>query len=644
MAVFYFAWVAEGVAFDPAVHNREDEKILSFEIDHSEGNFASLKIELQNPKVGLLGAGRNLWCWLSWNNGSGVASLFNGRLIGIPESVADERISLQFRAVSNSYWSQKAALADTLKVAPYWDPLWVQDRLDDPDTVLETYSAAWHVDRTSLIVTISDLLVGEAGTLDVSTAEHVYDALKLSYGSPPIKRAKMSATATWTQAGSGTVDLTEKIVAAFQDAGSPYKSPLIASLTGDGLLTNWPKAKASLGGGWLVGDEATIEWADWVEAPFKTYVYTKAADATSTSDTTTIDSRPGSWKYTPGPSNSLATGWHFSADKVSTDITGTTWETWAVIFPLGVLKIYFPAGWTASRKRSETVTLTLEADIQPLVVDPDESYTLTSNYVDQAIDAADALPIGDARKNAYFPTDRGLQSLEYLIMYCRAKLRSRARAVVAEFTAQFAKVAALDCRWNVILHDGRLPGGQATGKVTRVQLSLDGASGEMKGVVTLGFAVGYANTVSPAAGVGAITEADVLAAGVQVMTGAQIDPGTADIYYDSLDDLTVLDDDGVDLFNMTPGSVVSAITITDGVTNQLSALSGFKTYDSAASLPFTSTDPSNDGTDTPGDILTKHYTKAKLDLVAISNRSFETAYPVTLSQLMVPKGIDLEAA
>jgi hypothetical protein len=52
-------------------------------------------------------------------------------------------VTLNFIARPADYDAQKLALAETLKVAPWWDPMWIRaDSRDDPDTVLEARTAA----------------------------------------------------------------------------------------------------------------------------------------------------------------------------------------------------------------------------------------------------------------------------------------------------------------------------------------------------------------------------------------------------------------------------------------------------------------------------------------------------------------------
>lgn len=159
---FYFAWVSAGTAFDRTVHNVEDEQVFSLTVEQSEGDFASLEIEIRNPRVGLLTPTRKTWAWLSWDSGSAIKPLFLGRLVGIPTSINQEIVTLVFTARPIDYVAQKAALAQSLKVFPFYDPVWIAtDKLSDPDTVLEAYSALWHIDRVTHEVTVSDILVGE---------------------------------------------------------------------------------------------------------------------------------------------------------------------------------------------------------------------------------------------------------------------------------------------------------------------------------------------------------------------------------------------------------------------------------------------------------------------------------------------------
>jgi len=147
---FYFAWVAsDEVEFDPDLHAVEDLDIFSFGIVHQEGNFATLELDVRNPRVGLLAPGRPLWGYLSWDGGAGgLVPLFFGRLVGLPSDLIHEVIRLQFIAQSSTYVDDKLVYGSALRVRPYWDPIWIDPSrvnpappaLPDPDVVLEARS------------------------------------------------------------------------------------------------------------------------------------------------------------------------------------------------------------------------------------------------------------------------------------------------------------------------------------------------------------------------------------------------------------------------------------------------------------------------------------------------------------------------
>lgn len=133
-------------------HLVEDEKVLSIEIEHSEGDFPSLSIVIKNPRIGLLAPARKTWVWLS----HGGTPLFFGRLVGVPSNINQNAVTLEFVARPADYAAQKSTLAGSLRVLPYYDPVFITpDAQADPDTVLEARPAMWHIDRTTLAVTTS---------------------------------------------------------------------------------------------------------------------------------------------------------------------------------------------------------------------------------------------------------------------------------------------------------------------------------------------------------------------------------------------------------------------------------------------------------------------------------------------------------
>ena len=74
--MIYFAWVDSTETTFSALHHRSDEDVFAFTVDHVEGDFPSLSLEIKNPRVGLLAPLRKRWAWLAYSDGVTVTPLF----------------------------------------------------------------------------------------------------------------------------------------------------------------------------------------------------------------------------------------------------------------------------------------------------------------------------------------------------------------------------------------------------------------------------------------------------------------------------------------------------------------------------------------------------------------------------------------
>ena len=109
------------------------------------------------------------------------------------------------------------------------------------------------------------------------------------------------------------------------------------------------------------------------------------------------------------------------------------------------------------------------------------------------------IPIGGTADSVtardYYPTARGIQSVQYVISRARARLRYRSRAVTVGWGCRFRDAIALSCRKNATLFDPRMPGGAVTGKVTSYGLSCSG-DGKIRGKVEIGCAIGFGDSIA----------------------------------------------------------------------------------------------------------------------------------------------------
>lgn len=580
--MFFFAWVAPTETTFGLEHQVEDEKIVGIALTHQEGQFAKIDITVKNPRTGLLAPGRDQWAWLSYcdpqNPTAGVAPLFFGRIVGVPQQVQGNAIALTFLARPAAYDTIKRALAESMRVAPYWDPIFVAaDKRDDPDTVLEGYTHAWHIDRVTHEVTASDILNGEDGLIDF---DDDFISLDISYSQPPLASVKVSAEVNWAQAAAGTVDFTKQLVDAFKAAGSG-DGHSIKSLTGDGLMLDYPEKDDRIGSGWTFGDGSIVR-TDGVVVPAN------------------------------------------FQQVIMTNGTGS--------FPIWAMKPVFLADYEVSRNRQETLSFTLQADCQALVTDPegeDITEIKVSGDADEPIDEANTenpfgLPISDVRNRAYLPTPRGRQSLEFLICLARRVILERARAIAITVTVPFSAGLALSCRKNARVSDAHIPGGQATGKI--IGYSLTASNGQMQASVTIGCSIGKGNTVGTLTGTPVYVEEGYVDTGYQLYDGQTFMPVAGEVSYEEFGQI-LPNDDGVDFFVMDPATLVQQITIVNPLPTQQAVLSAFKPDISAAI-----------------NALNQVFTEVDGDFKPLKGGPFITNYPITVSALAVPKTIDLEAA
>ena len=609
-------------AYDPTVHAVIDESILSVKIEQTEGNFALASVTMRNPYIGLLATGRQAWCWLSWSDdtlgaGAPYVPLLQGRLVGIPADMEAEVVTLQFVAQPPDYLNQQELLMTGLRVAPYYDPVWLTNGIDDPTTILEARNDRWHTDRCTLTVSISDEIIGEDGALLIGSdapagMQHVYSDLKVKIGNPPLSAVYVTGTVSWNQVAEGTIDITPQVCELFTKGGSIYGYPCVSAYCGEGLFTTWPKPGAGIGGGWSVNFDSTIV----------DYTDTFSPINLSVNFNTSFFRPIAIGEINPNP------------------FPGT--DGYAAVFPLDVYQVTMFLDYAASRPWTEVVTFFLQAGVQPILTDSrasTEQLSLRSSIIEDPIDPGGGVPLYDSRSNTYFKTPRGQQSFQWLLAYAKAKLALRARCVEITFTVPWAVAvnAGLSCRWNAQIDDPRLPGGTATGKVIAYTLVLSASEG-MKASVTIGCTIGTGGA-PVAALVGDSTYIDDYIDDYFTVTGGTVNFGDNTVAYENFDDFTVADD-GVNFFSLGPGSAIMSLTMNGTIDQQLAAI----TMERTASMTGPGLSNPAKAVPDPAEALVDCYPTVQLEMVPVTGGAFLSQFPVQVSELQLPKTIDLEAA
>jgi hypothetical protein len=558
-----FAWADEGDPFT----SRNDEDVFAFDLSHLEGEFATLSIELRNPRVGLLTAGRKRWCWF----GHDGAPLFKGRLTALPTDLREEIVTLAFVARPSDYIARKKAVADTMRVFPFYDPLWVaEEARADPDIVLEARPELWHTDRVTHQVTSSSLIEGEDGTINLG-GDVFHDGVSIAFKGAPLRKVRVEATCQWTQLGAGRVDISKQIKKLFP-------ADRVQSLTSKGLLDEWPEEGDKIGSGWTFG--------------------------------------PCSCR---GDANPLS---------MQSVLTYTRSGRWIRFFIIELLQSTTLA-YDASRTIIERISFDVTCDTQEIMSaqDDEEAVTITlqTEDVDKPVDPGGLTPVRDPRRRSFFPTDRGLQSISYLVALARAELLARARAVEVSFETTFLNGLGLSCRKNIRIADPRLPSGEALGKVAGYSLILNGDTGQASSRVLMACTVGKGGSLSPQEAMPAYTE-DYVDPGYQQTSGGQIGFETGDVIYGALE-VEADGYDGVDFFNMTPDKVIADLSLYNDLDDQRTIVN--MTWPDINDVVAA---------------LARAPTQIDMTLVPLESGPFETDYSLAVEPVLVSRTINLEAS
>jgi len=641
----YFAWIeASETTFGPE-HMRWDESVFSFTLEQSEGDPANLTLVVRRPRneagnaIGLLGPGRKIWAWFAFDCGPALIK-FRGRLVGIPTSIFEELVTLEFVARPFDVVAQKEALAETLRVLPYYDEVVLDpSRRNDPEVVLEGYTAIWHYDRETHVITISDELTGEDGLVEFDGASEdgkvLWDGLGLTLTSGPLARVDVHAEYTWTQQAQGSVDLTEYLIDNWPNEPE-YSSPgEITSFTFK--ADNWPKNGTGIGNGWVVAEATSREVYSHTPVTF-------AEEEELTINwwdgaTTNVKHSITESRLTTDPPGSIVIYGAMTQDEskvtYATDGNGERYASSftrtiafeSTLMPLHHVQPTLLAGYTAGRQCTELVSLTLVADVQPILTDPEDGEALrlddirSVNLSERIGAGTDAyVPIGDPRRRSYIATERGNRSVEHLIVLARAHLRKRARVVEITFAPKLARMPEITLRKNAFLVEPRV--GEALGKIIGYSLALDGSDGRINCEVRIGCAIGRGGSAVASGGEPTYCTVDYTGADYQQFTG-RIVLFDSSVGYEPPN--ANPNDDGI---NFMSGLVAADVIDTGLVVENPAAV---QRAEIAAD-------------DRPAEEVLKDFeTRATFKLKSMT-RAFSTDYEIEVTDLKIPTGYDLEAA
>lgn len=388
---FYFALTTpDDKTFDPTRHNQWDLQIFEFQRTLEEGQIPKLELVIQNPLRGLLDPAFNVWGWFSYHDVVHDVwyPLFWGRLVGQPKELIGMKLTVEMIGMPLDYYFQKARVASSLKVDPFYDPVCLKvNERTNPDAIIEAYSKVYHVDHLTGVVSVSDILTGEDGNVNFTANQAFYDFLTQTVEQPPLTAVLMQMDTSWKQTWRGFVQMPDFACLTF---------------SGDGMISEWPKPLTSLGGGYSVFDSAC--W-DYFSVNRVQVVSFSAQYQNTDTEHTNGDVISASWStsfpvfYGPDVHMNIfeqsITG---ICDPYAVDENGdpapinkpASANVQTSYVPLWSIYGTLTLRVKADRQRTERVVMTLNGNFQPVLVDPTtqqnaETKTITLEDVGQPI-------------------------------------------------------------------------------------------------------------------------------------------------------------------------------------------------------------------------------------------------------------------
>lgn len=476
--MLYFAWISShSTPFDPVAHARQDLAILDLVISEEEGLAPSFTLEVANPGIaGILSSGHRYALISEQSAGDAEPILLaRGKVAGCPSELSGATISLEFTCVGPDADEALTDFADTLRTDDSsYDPIFVSEsEAEAPESALMGRPESFYWDRKTLEIGTSHMI--EGGRV-VDLGGQVLEGLKVRLTEPPVRHAKLTVSCGWEQRARGTMSL------------KPAIGPAISSFTYEDVESWWPAEGASLGdgGGWTMSESELGRPTEGLsgEIPGGTYEDDPLPGGYHLilrKKTYTVKKLTARYEYSQQREEVLTLLGEVGIQDVlgddrvselsdislrdpSYDATTPEWEP---------IHIYDVGDRTQHNgKCFECAIAHTSVDFWAEYVSVVEPSGFT--HLERQWSRVDSqAPLSDPRRASFFSTARGRRSVEFGIEVLRKHLLSRARCVEITCDVPWALGRDLTVDDSVRVETTKIPGGEAVGKLTRLELRAD---------------------------------------------------------------------------------------------------------------------------------------------------------------------------
>ena len=202
----------------------EIQHVYTLTIEEREGEFATAKIETDNPGKWLNDASTPPYATIYSDedaDGGFVGTLFHGHLVGIPSETGSLTVVIDLLARPPNWQQKLIDCFQGLKTSPNYDILFTpEDRRQSPDDALEAICARYQWDRVSGDVRAVPCYA--SGGFNDMGSRHFWDGFSVRRTGGFVPYVDVTISCEWTQILSGIIDAGPAIEQAFSGVIQTY--------------------------------------------------------------------------------------------------------------------------------------------------------------------------------------------------------------------------------------------------------------------------------------------------------------------------------------------------------------------------------------------------------------------------------------